>query len=242
MKARANTRSVLRFLAASAGIAATGYATVAAVTWIRYGHPRRADSDSESTTLDRFMDDYEVVERHQIHVGAPAEVTFSAACDMDLQDSTIIKSIFKARELILGASPSETPQPRGLIAQTKALGWRALVEVPGREIVMGAVTQPWVPNPIFRPVPPDGFVAFHEPDYVKIIWNLRVDPVGPDESIFRTETRAVTTDAGARAKFRVYWSFASPGIWLIRRLSLAPLKREAEQRFRLGVATPVHLQ
>ena len=102
---------------------------------------------------------------------------------------------------------------------------------------MGAVTEPWMPNPIFRPVPPDEFSAFQEPEYVKIVWNLRADPVGPAESIFTTETRAATTDAGARAKFRVYWSFASPGIWLIRRLTLAPLRREAERRFRYGAAT-----
>jgi hypothetical protein len=39
-------------------------------------------------------------------------------------------------------------------------------------------------------------------------------------SIFRTETRAVATDAVARAKFRRYWSFLSPGISLIRRAVL----------------------
>jgi hypothetical protein len=50
--------------------------------------------------------------------------------------------------------------------------------------------------------------------------------MGPATSVFRTETRAVATDAFARAKFRRYWSFVSPGIWLIRRMSLGPLKRE----------------
>jgi hypothetical protein len=213
---------------------AAGYATYAAVTWTRYGHPRRGDE--EQPTLDRFMGDYEVVERHEVRVAAPADITFSAACDMELEDSLIIRSIFKARELVMGGVAAETAQPRGLVEQTKALGWRALGEIPGREIVMGAVTQPWMPNPIFRPVPPDEFAAFEEPDYVKIVWNLRADPVSPVESIFTTETRAATTDAGARAKFRVYWSFASPGIWLIRRLTLGPLRREAERRFRGGEA------
>jgi hypothetical protein len=214
---------------------AAGYATYAAVTWARYGHPRRGDG--EQPTLDLFMGDYEIVERHQIRVAAPADITFSAACDMELEDSLIIRSIFKARELVMGGVGAETAQPRGLVAQTEALGWRALAETPDREIVMGAVTQPWIPNPIFRPVPPDEFAAFQEPEYVKIVWNLRADPVGPAESIFTTETRALTTDAAARAKFRVYWSFASPGIWLIRRLTLRPLRREAERRFRRGAAT-----
>lgn len=47
---------------------------------------------------------------------------------------------------------------------------------------------------------------------------------------FRSETRAVATDADARARFRNYWAFVSPGVSLIRRLSSGPMKREAERR------------
>jgi hypothetical protein len=64
------------------------------------------------------------------------------------------------------------------------------------------------------------------------VWTLRADPVDDHSSIFRTETRAVATDATARARFRRYWAFTSPGIALIRRLSLGPLKRDAERRAR----------
>jgi hypothetical protein len=51
-------------------------------------------------------------------------------------------------------------------------------------------------------------------------------------SIFRTETRAVATDPVARLRFRRYWSFLSPGIILIRRAMLAPVRAEAERRAR----------
>jgi hypothetical protein len=50
--------------------------------------------------------------------------------------------------------------------------------------------------------------------------------------VFRTETRATTTDPVSRAKFRRYWAFLSPGIILIRRMSLGLVKREAERRAR----------
>ena len=40
----------------------------------------------------------------------------------------------------------------------------------------------------------------------------------------------MTTDPTARAKFRRYWSFMSPGIILIRWMSLGPLKADAERR------------
>ena len=50
--------------------------------------------------------------------------------------------------------------------------------------------------------------------------------------MFRTETRAVATDAFARLKFRRYWALVSPGVALIRQTSLGPLKAEAERRAR----------
>ncbi len=95
---------------------------------------------------------------------------------------------------------------------------------------MGAVTRPWEPDVVFQALPPDEFATFSEPGFVKIVWTLRADPLDSETSIFRTETRALATDARARARFRRYWAFVSPGIALIRRLSLRPLKREAERR------------
>ena len=130
------------------------------------------------------------------------------------------------------SGPDSAAHPRGLLALTKSLGWGVLAEVPGREVVMGAVTQPWKANVVFRSLPPHEFAAFDEPDYVKIVWTLRADPIGADASIFRTETRAVATDSTARAKFRRYWSFLSPGIILIRWASLNPLRADAERRRR----------
>ncbi len=67
---------------------------------------------------------------------------------------------------------------------------------------------------------------------MKIVWTLRADADGESSSVFRTETRAVATDAGARARFRRYWAVASPGIGMIRWLSLRPLKHDAERRAR----------
>jgi len=92
---------------------------------------------------------------------------------------------------------------------------------------------------VFRPLPPNEFIAFDEPDYVKIAWTLRADAAGPNASVFRTETRIVTTDASARARFRWYWARFSPGIQLIRWQSLGPVRREAERRARLGLI-PAH--
>jgi len=178
------------------------------------------------------MPEYEVVERHRSPVGAPAEVTFAAATEMNLEDSRIVRTVLKVRELLLRARPAGNELPRGLLAKTKALGWGVLAEVPGREIVMGAVTQPWEPNVVFRALSPEEFASFRDPAYVKIAWTLRADPVTAAKSIFRTETRVLACGPVSRSKFRKYWASLSPGIILIRLAMLGPLKREAERRAR----------
>ena len=67
---------------------------------------------------------------------------------------------------------------------------------------------------------------------MKIVWTLRADPIAATESVARTETRVATTDPTARAKFRRYWSFVSPGTALIRKISLGLVKKEAERHAR----------
>jgi len=223
-------RNAFTWTAGALGLATGAYAGYVGVTWLRYGHPAPEGADDADPLLDRFMSVYEVAERHHIHIAAPADITFAAACEQDLMQSPLIRALFRTRELILGSAPDAASHPRGVLAFTKSLGWSVLAEVPGREVVMGTVTQPWNANVVFRSLNPDAFVAFNEPGYVKIAWTLRADPTGPNESVFRHETRVRTTDAIARAKFRRYWSFFSPGIKLIRWLVLEPLRRDAERR------------
>jgi hypothetical protein len=226
-----STRRVITWSAGALGAAIALYGAVVATAWYRYGHPRAGTADEADPLLDRFMPVYEVAERHHISVRAPAVIALAAAREQDLTAPALTKAIFTARELILGAEPDAAARPRGLVAFTTSLGWRVLAEVPEREIVIGAVTQPWLANVVFRGVPAEEFARFNEPDYVKIVWTLRADPVGPRQSIFRTETRVLTTDSDARRKFRRYWARFSPGIVLIRWLSLGPVRREAERRW-----------
>ena len=224
-------RWTTRLAAAAAVVSTAAYATLIARAWCRYGTPASPPVDERDELLDRFMPVYDVVERHQIFVAAPAAIVVAAAKDQDLMQSPLTRAIFKTRELALGASPDKA-LPRGLLATVRSLGWGVLAEQPDREIVVGAVTQPWEANVTFRSLPPDQFAAYNEPGDVKIVWTLRADPVGKHHSVFMTETRAVATDPTARDRFRRYWALASPGIAAIRWLSLKPLKQEAERRAR----------
>jgi hypothetical protein len=228
-----------RWLAAVVGLAAASYAAYVATTWFRYGRvTRRSNDNDRDALLDQFMPAYDVAERHHVQIAAPAAVTFQAASEMYLEQSTIVRAVFKAREWIMRSHGARKPEVTAFLEQMRAIGWGVLAEVPNREIVLGAVTRPWMADVVFRPLPSDKFAAFAEPDYVKIAWTLRADPIGAAASIFRTETRVVTTDRAARAKFRRYWAFASPGIILIRWASLGPLKAEAERRSRAVHGAP----
>jgi len=231
MNSKHYIRSGARWVGAGTVLAAAVYATSVGATWYRYGHAERStDAEDRDPDLDQFIPFFDVAERHRVLVAAPAEITFSAACDMSLQQSAVIRAIFRSRELILGGKPDKVIPQLGLIAQAKALGWAVLAEHPGCCVIFGAVTQPWLANPIFRALAPSEFATFHEPGYVKIAWTLRVDSVDATKSVARTETRVLTTDVVARTKFRRYWAFVLPGIVLIRRIALRLVKAEAERR------------
>jgi hypothetical protein len=214
-----------------AALATAAYGTYVGLSWLRYGKPAPPTGDEADPLLDRFIPEYDVVERHSIEVAAPAAITLAAAREQDLGASPVVRAIFKLRELAMGSgAQSRRRSPAGLLDEVLSLGWGVLAETEGREIVVGAVTKPWEADVVFTALPPEKFASFREPGFVKIAWTLRTDALGPHDSVYRTETRAVATDESARAKFRRYWSFVSPGVWLIRRLSLHPLRKEAERR------------
>ena len=93
--------SSVRIMGAGAAAAAAAYATVAGVTWYRYGRTPASRADERDELLDSFMPRYEVLERHHREVAAPAALTFAAACEQDLLHLPLIRLIFKTREVVL---------------------------------------------------------------------------------------------------------------------------------------------
>jgi hypothetical protein len=224
---------LLGYGAGAAGTGALAYGAWSVATWARYGHPH-SERHPPDELLDQFLPDPEVDEYHQFTVQAPAPVTFAVAKGMDLQAAPVIKGIFWLRAVpaMLRGQPYRRRGPRELLEETLALGFGVLAEVPDRELVVGTYTQPWHQQVNFHSLPPQEFAAFAEPGYVKIVWTLAAEPLGPNRSRFVTRTRVATTDAEARRRFRRYWAPMSAGILLIRYLSLPMVRREAERRAR----------
>lgn len=69
-------RSVTRWTAAAAALAAATYGVCVSTAWLRYGHVSSARPDEEDELLGRFMPVFEVAERHHIAIAAPAAITF----------------------------------------------------------------------------------------------------------------------------------------------------------------------
>ena len=230
MNGRQIIKTAAQTIAATAAMAAAGYAALVVFNRARYGKVKGFADGAKDSLLDEFIPDPEVAEHHQIDINAPADVVMAAAREIELLKSPVIRAILKTRELALGGEPDNRDHPTALIDQMLSIGWVVLAERPGREMVLGAVTQPWQAAPVFRSVPAGEFRNFAEPGYVKIAWTLRADPIDETRSTFHTETRVSTTDAAARRRFRNYWSFVAPGVEVIRMAMLKPLRRAAEAR------------
>lgn len=232
MQQRQILKRAAQGLAITAAAAGAGYAALVVLNRVRYGSRKVAAALPVDSSLNQFLPEPEVAEHYKISIDAPASIVMAAAKNLELLQSPVIRAIFRTREVVLGGEPDRRAHPTALMAQMLSIGWVVLAEEPGREVVFGSVTQPWEAAPVFRSIPSDQFRDFAEPGYVKIAWTLRADPVDEARSVFHTETRVCTTDAGARKRFRKYWAFVAPGVKLIRVAMLKPLKRAAEARAR----------
>jgi hypothetical protein len=88
MTTKSALRSTGRWLAVGVGSAAASYVAYVSYAWARYGDARpAARPEEQDALLDRFMPAYEIAERHQIRINAPAEITFETARDLNLQQS-----------------------------------------------------------------------------------------------------------------------------------------------------------
>ena len=92
---RRRVGSLVRGAAGAAAVLGLAYVTMA---WHRLGRP--PVGGATDPLLDRFMPTYDVRERHETRVMAPAPMALDAACAQDLQGSWLLRTIFRGRELL----------------------------------------------------------------------------------------------------------------------------------------------
>ena len=185
-----------------------------------------------SAVLDRFIPRFDVRERHEVTIKAPASLVLEVARSFDMQSIPLVRLIFWLRGKLLGARVAAVRHASGLVPDMLRLGWKCLAEVSGRYFVAGAACQPWKAEVVFSSIAPEQFAAYSEPGAVKIAWTLEAESLGPALTCFATETRALATDDQARIQFERYWKLFGVGIIMIRKLLLPAVRRQAERRWR----------
>ncbi len=195
-------------------------------------------SEAEAMFLDRYLPQYDVTETHAVVVDADTDLTWQAVRRSDLSRSAVIRVLLELRSLpnrlqaFLKGRPPEPSRPPLTLDDMERAGFLLLGESPGHEIVFGSVVQPWkaVTDEPAPQVEPDRFAAFDTPGYVKVAFNIRVEPYGSGRALITTETRTAATDPTSLRRFARYWLLVGPFSALIRRLTLRIVKSDAERQ------------
>ncbi len=173
--------------------------------------------------IERFLPEYDAVERHEVEVRSDPERTFASIRSADLGRSLLVRLLFAARGIRGMLHPAGVT-----LDDLLGKGFVLLAEEPGSEVVLGIVGKFWTPSGGLVEVRPEDFAAFDEPGYAKAAWNFRVQP-GGETTLLSTETRVAATDEKARQRFLHYWRLVRPFSGLTRRRALGVMKAQAEQ-------------
>jgi hypothetical protein len=193
---------------------------------------RLRPAPAHATPAAEFIPRPDVHDHHEIVINAPADLVFFDATRLDVESMPIVRTIFRIRGWLMRDTFEAPHRPLGIVADMMVLGWGLLAHTPCRTIVMGAAARSWTRDVTFRTIAPEDYTAFAEPDYVKIVWTLEAEPIGPERTRFRTETRVEATDASVRRKFFWCWLAFGIGIRFIRWNMLRALRRKAIRHHR----------
>lgn len=201
-------------------------------------------SGSDSMMIDEILPVFDATIIEHLVIEAPPDAVFRAAREMDFLQvhSPLVDALMAARDLparlgrTLRGRPAPPPPPGMRLAdmfdgsadQEGLEGWVALGEVPGRELVFGAVGKIWQPNIEWKPVAPDAFRDFAEPDYAKICAGFSIRSYGAHRSLVSYEARTAGTDATAGRKFLRYWWLVQRFVQVVLRAALTTIKGLAE--------------
>jgi hypothetical protein len=189
----------------------------------------QAPSTASLDLLDTHLPAYDVVLTEHRVVEAAPDVVFAAAKGFDFltTDSVLVTALMALRMLPgrLRGRTTGTPPTLMLAADAGALpGWVNLGEVPGRELVFGAVGTFWRADIEWHDVPAEDFASFAEPGWGKIACHLLVRPDDQGRSILTYECRTATTDLTSRARMSRYWWLIRPFVAYILRSVLKTIK------------------
>ncbi|SDO69785.1 Polyketide cyclase / dehydrase and lipid transport [Nakamurella panacisegetis] len=201
--------------------------------WTRLRDNLEADG-REQSTLDRYLPDPQVSERHSRLVHAEPSAVQSAIGQLDLTGIPAVRALLVLRGLpgrlrarLRGGAPP-IPAPF-TVADMAGAGWIPLAPGP-QELAFGTVTRPWrIGDEAPLAMDPESFTTFSAPGYAKIAFAIRTEPAGPGWTRVTTETRVCLTDPRSRRRFAAYWAMVGPFSALIRRMILRRIRIQVER-------------
>jgi hypothetical protein len=195
-------------------------------------------ADSErlaASVLDRLVPSFQAAERHATTIAASADQVWAALAQVTLGELGLFRLLMSLRVLpgrLLGRPPARFDADEPLLGWAVRFGFTILDEDTGRELVVGAIGQPWrlVGGRSVAVAGGEDFAAFDQAGYAKMAANFRLAPLAGARAIrLSTETRVGCTDAASARRFARYWWLIRPASGAIRRSWLAAIKRRAER-------------
>jgi hypothetical protein len=178
------------------------------------------------TLLDQALPVWDVAERHQRAVRAPADEVWAALLSIPVRDLPLTRLLMRARSL--GRDPMG-PADRPVLA---ALPPGEVARDERRQLLLGLVAPTSLRAPVreVADLRPSSVAELRRPlpdGWVRIGMDFRLAEHGPS-TLLRTETRVLATGPRSRRWFGAYWTAIRPGGGLIRRELLRAVARRAE--------------
>jgi hypothetical protein len=195
-----------------------------------------ADSEQVvSTVLDRLVPSFQAVERHSTTIAASPDQVWAALSQVTAGELRVFRVLMGVRALPgrLARSPRarfDADEP--LLGWAVRFGFSILGEDARRELVVGAIGQPWrlAGGRGMAVAGGQDFAAFDQPGYAKMAANFRLNLVaGGRATRLSTETRVACTDPNSARRFGRYWRLIRPASGAIRHSWLTAIKRRAER-------------
>jgi hypothetical protein len=191
---------------------------------------------SAATVLDRLVPTFQAVERHSTTIAASADHVWAALAQITIGELRLFRLLMGLRVLpgrLLGSPRARFDAHEPLLGWAVRFGFTILGEEVRRELVVGAIGQPWrfAGGRGIAIGGGEDFAAFDQAGFAKMAANFRLDPIAGGRAVrLSTETRVACTDARSARRFARYWWLIRPASGAIRGSWLAAIKRRAERR------------
>jgi hypothetical protein len=190
---------------------------------------------SAATVLDRLVPAFQAAERHSATIAASADQVWAALSQVTTGELRLFRLLMGLRVLpgrLLGRPHARFDADEPLLGWAVRFGFTILGQDAPRELVVGAIGQPWrlAGGRGMAVAGGDDFAAFDQAGYAKMAANFQLVPTAGGGAVqLTTETRVACTDAASARRFARYWWLIRPASGTIRRSWLAAIKRRSER-------------